>query len=303
MKHNIKKVFYLTLILTILLSSLTLAENEKTNKDETVYVKLYSNGEVESIIVVNRLFDLIASEIHDYGDYQDIKSLTNNIEPTVKDGEIVWNNPSNFTEDFYYQGTIDKELPVNFEIKYFLDGNEIKSEELAGKSGELKIELKVKKNPNIDEEQKNEYLTQIQLPLNLEKVQIIEAPEAMKILTGTTLTVSYSVLPNAEDDFTLVLDVKDFEMNSMQITLISYNAIMTDDYNELSDGLGEMKDGMDEINNGTSELQEGLTDLVIGVKDLETGLTELNNGGKSIETGQGEFQAGLNEFSDGFTTA
>ena len=124
MKHNFKKVVYLTLIIIILASSLTLAENESISKDETVYVKLNSNGTVDSIIVVNRLFDITGNEIHDYGDYKDIKPLTNNIQPTLEDGELIWSNPDGFKEDFYYQGTIDKELPVHFEIIYFSSSSE-----------------------------------------------------------------------------------------------------------------------------------------------------------------------------------
>ncbi len=48
----------------------------------------------------------------------------------------VWDAQGN---DIYYQGNIEKELPVNLSVSYKLDGKNISSSELVGKSGKVTI--------------------------------------------------------------------------------------------------------------------------------------------------------------------
>lgn len=304
MKYNMKRVISIALIIMLIISTFVIADNEEIiKKDETVYVSLNNNGTVDSITVVNRLFDIMGYEIRDFGEYENIKSLSENIKPIIKGNELTWYRDSDSGKDFYYEGTIDKELPINFEVTYYLDDEEINSDEIAGKSGELKIKFGVKQNKKVSDIHKNAYLTQIQFPVDLKKVRIKDAPKAMKIVTGTNATISYSVMPDADDNFTLILDVIDFEMESIQVSLISYDAIISGEYNELIDGLVEMEDGMNEINKGTVELGNGLNELVDGVKKLKNGLVELNNGGKDLEKGFKEYQTGLKEFNGGVITA
>ena len=52
--------------------------------------------------------------------------------------------------DLYYSGTTDRELPISVQLKYYLDGKEIKPEDLAGKSGEVKIDIKMINNASKD---------------------------------------------------------------------------------------------------------------------------------------------------------
>lgn len=42
-------------------------------------------------------------------------------------------------KDIYYQGTATEEPPVTQKVTYYLDGKEISPEDLAGKSGKVKI--------------------------------------------------------------------------------------------------------------------------------------------------------------------
>lgn len=57
------------------------------------------------------------------------------------DGAKVWDAQGN---DIYYQGTIEKTLPVEMSITYLLDGKEIAPAELAGKSGRVTIRFDYK---------------------------------------------------------------------------------------------------------------------------------------------------------------
>ena len=52
------------------------------------------------------------------------------------DGTLTWQADGN---DIYYQGKTDRDLPIEMKMTYYLDGEEITPEELAGKSGKVTI--------------------------------------------------------------------------------------------------------------------------------------------------------------------
>ena len=115
------------------------AENA-VSKEETVYVNATAEGEVKDITVSDWLKNSGAAdgEVSDVSDLNDIKNVKGD-ETFTQDGEkVTWNTDSS---DIYYQGTTDKELPVNMKIKYYLDNQEITPDELAGKSGHLRMEV------------------------------------------------------------------------------------------------------------------------------------------------------------------
>ena len=104
------------------------------SKEETVYVNATAEG-----------------DISDVSDLDGIKNVKGD-ETFTQDGEkVTWNTDSS---DIYYQGTSNKELPVDMKIKYYLDDQEITPEELAGKSGHLRMEVsytnKSKKTVKVD---------------------------------------------------------------------------------------------------------------------------------------------------------
>lgn len=76
-------------------------------------------------------------EIIDFSNLQDIKNTEGDEEYTQNaDGTITWENKG---EDISYEGTSNQQLPVTTKVTYYLDGKEIKPEDLAGKSGKVKI--------------------------------------------------------------------------------------------------------------------------------------------------------------------
>ena len=55
-----------------------------------------------------------------------------------KGNSLIWKADQ---KDIYYQGESQKELPVECQIKYELDGKEAKPEEIVGKTGHVKITI------------------------------------------------------------------------------------------------------------------------------------------------------------------
>ena len=115
--------------------------NAEVEKEETVYVNTTAGGEVTNVTVSDWLKnsgDISMGELQDASDLKDIKNVKGE-ETFSQDGNsLIWNTDG---EDIYYQGTTDKELPVSMSIRYYLDGTEISPDDLAGRSGHLKIEV------------------------------------------------------------------------------------------------------------------------------------------------------------------
>lgn len=111
-------------------------------KEETVYSKLDSTGNNYKTIVSTHIINSEDEElIQDLSDLLNIKN-TSGEETFEQDGNtLTWNANKN---DIYYQGESSKELPIECNIKYELNGEEISSKDIAGKSGNVKITLEYK---------------------------------------------------------------------------------------------------------------------------------------------------------------
>lgn len=117
-------------------------------KTETVYVNLKANGDVSKVSVSDWLHtDKNEVYVDDMSDLENITNVKSKVIPVTDGEKLRWNMPDT---DLYYSGTTDRELPISVQLKYFLDGKEIKPEDLAGKSGEVKIDVKMINNASKD---------------------------------------------------------------------------------------------------------------------------------------------------------
>ena len=111
---------------------------QKISKDETVYVLTGADGSVKKIIVSDWLKNELGSaSVADKSDLSDIENVKGDESYTINgDNMTVWDAQGN---DIYYQGNIQKELPVGLSVRYYLDGKSVSPEELKGKSGKVTI--------------------------------------------------------------------------------------------------------------------------------------------------------------------
>jgi len=119
------------------------AAKSDTFKDETVYVLANPDGTVQKIIVSDWIKNTLSSEkITDVTNLkiQKISKVTKVI-PWEVTNTRVWDAQGN---DIYYQGTIEKELPVDLSVSYKLDGKTVSADELIGKSGKVTIRFDYK---------------------------------------------------------------------------------------------------------------------------------------------------------------
>ena len=114
-------------------------EDAAVSKEETVYVNANADGSEDQITVSNWLKNAgTEKNLKDESELKDIKNVKGDEEFTQSGNELTWQTDG---EDIYYQGTTTKEPPVSVKFTYYLDGKEIKPDDLAGKSGKLKIKV------------------------------------------------------------------------------------------------------------------------------------------------------------------
>lgn len=312
-------------------------DTEEKDKTETVYVKSDAKGNPREITVQTKLKNTSDGDtIEDYTNLTDIKNKEGDEAFTQNaDGTIEWENHG---EDITYEGTGSEELPVDVNISYELDGQPIEPEELAGKSGSLKIrfDYKNKTTLTIKIEGKEE---QVSVPFAVISTMLLSEDHASNIkaengkvmdIDGQKLVVGYACPgltkslklttyePTEDIDIPeyveVMADVTDFSLD-FTATIISSGLLEDMDLKDLDD-VDEMSDNMKKLEEATDKLSDGAGTLEDGMKKYQTyldqylsGVTALDQGAGALESGlqvmnekKGDLQAGATLLKESLTT-
>ena len=307
------------------------AETE-TSKDETVYVLAGADGTVQKIIVSDWIKNAMAADsLEDKTELSDIENIKGDESFTLGgDNSCVWDAQGN---DIYYQGNIEKELPVQMSVCYTLDGQAIAPEALAGQSGHVTIRFDYQ-NMQYEEVLLDGKTEKIYVPftmltgmlLDTEVFRNVTISNGKLINDGDRIAVVGIAFPGLQEDLAISkekldipdyveisADVENFEMG-MTMTLATtelFGAIDSDklDLHELSDAMAELTDAMDQLMDGSSQLYDGLCtlleksgDLVSGINKLAEGAAQLKAGAESLDSGAAQLQAGAAQLSSGLNT-
>ena len=308
-----------------LLASGYTGSGETAGKVETVYVTANASGAVNDVIVSEWLKNVSAdTELSDKTELKDIVNVKGNESFTQNsDGTLTWNADGS---DIYYQGTTDKELPVDMKITYTLDGKEISPEELAGKSGKVTIRFeydnKAKQTVNVDGKDIEVYTPFAMVSgmmLDAGKFANVEVSNGKVISDGGNYIVMGVALPGLKESLDISdekweelegdedLDSKlsnyfeisaftsDFELG-MTITMASSDILSDFGLTDItgSDKISDLKDDM-------NKLSDGSTKLVDGSQELKDGTTKLRDGSQELYDGTGKLYDGTKELYDGTT--
>ncbi len=255
---------------------------EVSNKSEVVYAKLSASGTINAVYVVNHYKVVKGGTITDYGSYGSVKNLSDSNTITLAGDKISFQAEEG---DFYYQGNMkDKDLPWNIEINYELNDREVSPQDIAGKSGNLVVRIKTKRNDKIDSVFFENYMLQISLTLPSDRCSNIDAPAATIAEAGNNTLLAFTVLPDTETEFKLAAKVTDFRMSGIEISAMPFSMNI-----EIPDTGGMLKD--------LEKLPEAIDELNDGVGELAKGTTELKKGAESLRSGSGEIDFGLSELS------
>lgn len=305
----------------------TLADNvnmteKDVDKDETVYVFAKANGDVDNILVNETLKNRDKSDkIEDTTDLKDIVNVKGDETFTQNGNKITWNAAGN---EISYQGTTDKEPPVDVKATYYLDGNEISPEDLAGKSGKVKIRLDYTSNETVTKEV-NGKDEDISVPFvavsgmvlgdNFKNIQVTNgkylAQGESNIVVGYAIPGLDDGVKDAAADLDTEIpeyvevsaDVTDFSLD-MTVTLLVNGSEMNfsggvdlTDLDKLTDSLSsagnQLADGSGELSDGAGQVSEGAGTLASKMGDLTTGASSLKAGMETLSSSSGDLSNGV----------
>lgn len=274
-------------------------------KNENVYARLSTDGTPNGAYIVNHFHVKKAGQITDYGKFSNVTNLSTTDNLNAKNGSINFSAPIG---NFYYQGDMTKaELPWEFNITYTLNGESIKPNELGGKSGELRIQFKSKKNSKANAVFSDNYVMQVSLTLDNDICDNIQAPDATIADAGNGTQLTFTVLPGSDADFSIETYVKDFSMSGFSIAAVPYSiSVDTDSFNtddltsrfsELTDAAKQLNSGAEELLNGILKLNDGGDSVTDGSAQIKSGLLELNNSSQPIVEASSKFNSALSAIS------
>lgn len=303
MKKLNRIIVSMLLIFSFILPSVYALEN--TTKEEIVYVSLETNGKTKGVYVVNAFEVDSKQEIIDFGEYENVSNITNSDEISISGDEIKADAEKGI---FFYQGdNPNKELPWNIEIKYIHDGKELSPEEIAGKEGEVQIQGKVTRNQSADSIYAEYFLGQMAFNIDSKNAVVKEAEGSTLGYNGSVQILNYTILPEEDLEFEIVLDSKSFEMDPFTFSAVPFNMDFDmPDTSEFTDGLGQLESAIKQIGDGTSEIAGGALELNANTQFLYTSLYELydglaqsQSGAKELADGSAKFDNGLKQYQGG----
>lgn len=294
-----------------------------TTKDESVYVILNADGSVSDVTVSDTLHNEDG-----FKNYQDTSDLTD--VQNLKSDEAVQKTDNGYTwttddTNVYYQGKSNSALPLETSISYELDGKQIDPDDLAGKSGHLKMTVSVTNT------QKKEYtvngvtyevakpfytvvggmfdndtfknitinhgMTQDDSSSNIAAAVMMPG---LKDSLGQLLTGDLSSLNDyLFDSITIEADVTDFSSPTMMMAastdLSALKKEMKEDKLEGTDLFSQL----DELDAATQKLIDGSKTLYEGADQLKDGANQVNDGVGTLVNGTSTLTDGTSQLAEG----
>lgn len=301
-----------------LMDSVSLKDND-ADKDESVYLISDANGNVNKTIVVDHLKNKDKKDtLEDASNLSDIENVKGKEKFTQSGDKLTWQAGG---KDIYYQGTATEEPPVTQKVTYYLDGKEISPEDLAGKSGKVKIRFDYTNTTSYTETVNGEKqtvsvpfaaITGLVLGDGFENIEVTngkaEVSDSSSVVLGYALPGLKDSLGIKDKDLDgdvnipeymeMTADVKNFSMPAaMTFVVNASDYVSTDgiDTSDIDDMINDLKDASTQLQDGSKTLAEGTDTLADGLSTLQSKLG-------TFASGVGTLKSGLKTYTDGVST-
>lgn len=283
--NNLIRILLLTIII-IPTNALALTKNE------SVFSEINPDGTLNKLKVTNHLRIKTKEEIEDEANLEKITNL-NGSETFKQDGSTIkWKANG---KDIYYEGETNKKLPIDINIKYYLDDKEMNVKDMVGKKGNVKIVLNLtnteKHNVNINGQYEEVYTPFVVMAgtiISSKNNSDIDATNGKVIATGSKNIVTSFASPGLYESLNIdkIKNINNieisyhtdkFELNNIYILatpkLIDKEDIkIFDDINNITDSINLLQSSMNQIEDGSKTLKNGTDDLLNGVSKIKEAL-------------------------------
>lgn len=305
-------------------------DENPTEKTETVYSVLNSDGSISDTIVSSWLHDEDGiNNIKETLNLTDVKNIKSNEKPSKNGNTYTWNAKGN---DVYYEGTGTKQLPVSVKLRYELDGQEMSAKDMEGKSGHLKLTISFTNNYS---EVKNingksivihpSYLAGGMLNMSTGNFTNVKCESGKIVNDGTNEMLAFANIPGLNetlrsagldkvnnqlgisDDVTVEADVNNFDLGSIMVGMTNEIDLASElgeigSVSELTDGIDQLIEADDQLIDGSKQLYDGTTQLKEGVAPLSSAYPQietLTNAFDQLHDGTTTLSTGLNQYTAG----
>lgn len=301
-----------------LMDSVSLKDND-ADKDESVYLISDANGNVNKTIVVDHLKNKDKKDtLEDVSNLSDIENVKGKEKFTQSGDKLTWQAGG---KDIYYQGTATEEPPVTQKVTYYLDGKEISPEDLAGKSGKVKIRFDYTNTTSYTETVNGEKqtvsvpfaaITGLVLGDGFENIEVTngkaEVSDSSSVVLGYALPGLKDSLGIKDGDLDgdvnipeymeMTADVENFSMPAAMTFVVNASDYVSTDGIDTSD----LDDMINDLKDASTQLQDGSKTLAEGTDTLSDGLSTLQSKLGTFASGVGTLQSGLKAYTDGVST-
>ena len=298
-----------------LMNSVSL-KDEDADKDESVYLISDANGNVNKTIVVDHLKNKDKKDtLEDASNLSDIENVKGKETFEQNGDKLTWQAGGN---DIYYQGTASEEPPVTQKVTYYLDGKEISPEDLAGKSGKVKIRFDYTNTTSFTETVNGEKqtvsvpfaaITGLVLGDGFSNVEVtngkVQANDSSNIVIGYALPGLKDSLGIKDEDLDddvnipeymeVSADVKDFSLSTAMTFVVNASNYVSSDGIDTS----SLDDMINDLTDATTQLKDGSADLASGADTLANGVGTLKDSLGTFAAGMNSLQSGLKSYTDG----
>lgn len=301
-----------------LMGSVSLKDND-ADKDESVYLISDANGNVNKTIVVDHLKNKDKKDtLEDASNLSDIENVKGKEKFKQSGDKLTWQAGG---KDIYYQGTATAEPPVTQKVTYYLDGKEISPEDLAGKSGKVKIRFDYTNTTSYTETVNGEKQT-VSVPFaavtglvlgdGFENIEVTngkaEVSDSSSVVLGYALPGLKDSLGIKDKDLDgdvnipeymeMTADVENFSMPAAMTFVVNASDYVSTDGIDTSD----LDDMINDLKDASTQLQDGSKTLAEGTDTLSDGLSTLQSKLGTFALGVGTLQSGLKTYTDGVST-
>lgn len=298
-------------------------------KEETVMVSQNSQGEVDSIVVSDTISNIQTETLEDKSNLTNIKVISGNEEMTQNGEKIIWKN---IEGELTYEGNSNKELPVNVNVSYELDGKKVVPEEILGKSGELKIVIDYENNATykdvISGKNVSLYCPFVMMSLCVlpsDRFRNIQVSQGSVEKSGDNRIVLAYGIPGLSDNMDTDCDEEDYDMKSKledefddsititaDVTDFAIGSIYTISNSEMlnnfefskntNESIEDIKESLDDLSDATGKLVKGSKSLSSGTEKMKQAFATYGTGVEGVVEAIGQFATGTKKLSDSLST-
>ena len=227
------------------------------------------------------------------------------------------------------QNEIEKALPIETKITYYLDDREVETNKIAGKKGRVTIKLEFE-NKDKHDDVYTPFVVVCGLMIDNSKNSNIEISNGKLLTNGNTTIAVGLAFPGMQESLELdeskikipssveiSMDTDKFESSNIMVyaspKLLGELNISMSDFDEifekvnaletaskaLENGAGALADGMKSLDEGAVKLDNGIVSLDQGIDTLKSGANDLNNGAIQLKNGTAEFAKNSESFNSG----